>query len=180
MRAVLCYCVVVWSQHRGELQHLVGYRSACDWCNTWTESLCLFSFPQRGYMALCVLGTSIQLGSDSAFLACCPILNQPRFSFSFFCLGSSSLLPPDLELKQTPPMNPNSLPRAPLCILGGGGNSFIILFFLSSPSPSFLFQTCSHFLKHFTETRALGFELMPQFPKLMPHLASCRASPVVV
>lgn len=66
-------------------------------------SHCFFPFPERGYMALCVLGTSTVLGSDSAFLACCPFLTSPPlFSLSsFFALRA-----PRLENQADPTHDP--------------------------------------------------------------------------
>lgn len=99
MRAVLCYCAVVRSLHRGELQHLVGHGSTCDWCNTWTESVCFFPFSSEG------LYGSVFVEQGASLDRTPPCWHASQFLSLPFC---SLLFPGTIVSLQT--WNPNSTP----------------------------------------------------------------------
>lgn len=138
MRAVLCYCAVVRSLHRGELQHLVGHGSTCDWCNTWTESVCFFPFSSEG------LYGSVFVEQGASLDRTPPCWHASQFLSLPFC---SLLFPGTIVSLQTwnpnstPPMTPPILHHVPyvavfpegVCVWGGHG--FIVFLFLWSINP---------------------------------------------
>lgn len=151
-------------------------------------SHCFFPFPERGYMALCVLGTSIQHGSDSAFLACCPFLtNPPLFSLFFFHFESPQTWKPC-----RPHPWPPTLHHVPYIAFfpGLGGpivSSFSLFFSLAKANPlSLPSATLSFFildLLPFPETlcgNTCTGVWTHCFQSSLPHLVSCRAGLVVV
>lgn len=169
---------MVLSQHRGELQHLVGHGSTCDWCNTWTESLrwfffFFFPFPERGYMAVC----SWNKDRTPPCWHAAWFLNPP-LSFSF--LGRKIVSSQTWNSSGPHPWPP-TLHHVPSIAffpgVGGwwGGNSFIIALFSlkhEPPLPCFFFFILG--LLPFPETlhrnTCRGLNSVHCFQSSLPHL----------
>lgn len=146
---MLCYCAAVWIQHRGELQHLVGQWSTCDWCNTWTESLCflfLFFLLERGWVSRVIWPVFMEQayrGLCLALMACCP----------------------SLYIKLTPPPKKKKTFSKGEWLVGGVGQRFHhspFLWSMCTPDPCahtllLLCQTCNPFPEVLHRNTCAGF-----------------------
>lgn len=188
MRAVLCYCAVVWSQHRGELQHLVGHRSTCDWCNTWTESLCLRPPPpfQRWVLCPCVRGRNKDLARIGLRLVVMlPDFLAPLLSFSLspYFSWEDKVTRQTWNSSRPHPWPPNPSPQAMHCILPKGGwwgqtVSSFPLFLWSARPPSLLFiLNLLPFPETLHRNTCRGLNSVHCFQSSLPHLDSCGAGP---